>query len=99
MTQKLFCLFNRLKSSFAEEIIDTLKTKGTKITFEPCLRINLPRDNDELFEDITEIEYDPKENIWYVHNYITEVDLMTGEYWTPIRDLSFDELFKIDERI
>ena len=98
MKQKLFNLHNRLKHSFVQEIIDIIRHQD-KIVFEPFIRINLPRDNDELFEDITEIEYDPKENIWYVHNYITEVDLMTGEYWTPIRDLSFDELFKIAERI
>ena len=51
------------------------------------------------FEEITSIEYDEKEQTWYVHNYITSLDLMTNEYWTPLRDMSFDELFKISQSL
>ena len=51
------------------------------------------------FEEITEIKFDSKENLWYVHNYVTDMELQTNEYWTPLIDMSFDELFKIAERL
>lgn len=99
MRQKLFNLYNRCKSSFVEEMIEAIKAQGTKITFTPYISISLPRDNDEFLEEIVEIEFDVSTNIWYAHNFITEVDLMINEYWTPLIDLSFDELFKIAEKI
>lgn len=99
MKQYLFDLYNSCKFLFAEAIIREIKVKGEKIELSPYIRISLPRDNDEFFEDITEIQYDDKEDCWFVHNFITETNLMTNEYWTPLRDLTFDELFKIAERL
>jgi hypothetical protein len=98
MNKTLFDIYNSLKASFVEAIEPYL-VKQHVVTFSPALRINLPSDNDESFEEITSIEYDEKEQTWYVHNYITSLDLMTNEYWTPLRDMAFDELFKISERL
>ena len=98
MNKTLFDIYNSLKASFVEAIEPYL-VKQHVVTFSPSLLINLPNDNDESFEEITSIEYDEKEQTWYVHNYITSLDLMTNEYWTPLRDMSFDELFKISERL
>ena len=98
MNKTLFDIYNSLKASFVEAMEPYL-VKQHVVTFSPTLLINLPNDNDESFEEITSIEYDEKEQTWYVHNYITSVDLMTNEYWTPLRDMSFDELFKISERL
>lgn len=98
MNETLFDIYNSLKASFVKAIEPYL-VKQHVVTFSPSLLINLPNDNDESFEEITSIEYDDKEQTWYVHNYITSLDLMTDEYWTPLRDMSFDELFKIAERL
>ena len=98
MNKTLFDIYNSLKASFVEAMEPYL-VKQHVVTFSPPLHINLPNDNDESFEEITSIEYDEKEQAWYVHNYITSLDLMTNEYWTPLRDMSFDELFKISERL
>ena len=98
MNKTLFDIYNSLKASFVGAMEPYL-VKQHVVTFSPPLHINLPNDNDESFEEITSIEYDEKEQSWYVHNYITSLDLMTNEYWTPLRDMSFDELFKISERL
>jgi hypothetical protein len=98
MNKTLFDIYNSLKASFVEAIEPYL-VKQHVVTFSPTLLINLPNDNDESFEEITSIEYDEKEQTWYVHNYITSLDLMTNEYWTPLRDMSFDELFKISQSL
>lgn len=98
MNKTLFDIYNSLKASFVEAMEPYL-VKQHVVTFSTPLHINLPNDNDEFFEEITSIEYDEKEQTWYVHNYITSLDLMTNEYWTPLRDMSFDELFKISERL
>lgn len=98
MNKTLFDIYNSLKASFVEAMEPYL-VKQHMVTFSPTLHINLPNDNDESFEEITSIEYDEKEQTWYVHNYITSLDLMTNEYWTPLRDMTFDELYKIAERL
>ena len=97
MKQELFDLYNSLKNTFIEKIVETIDTKQK--TFSPYIRVNLPRDTEEMFEEIVSIEYDEKENTWYAHNYITDTNLDVTEYWTPLRDLSFDELFKIAEAL
>ncbi len=98
MNKTLFDIYNSLKASFVKAMEPYL-VKQHVVTFSPSLLINLPNDNDESFEEITSIEYDEKEQTWYVHNYITDLDLMTNEYWTPLRDMSFDELFKISQSL
>jgi len=101
MNKTLLDIHNSLKNQFVKAMEPYLQNKAIegKVLFSKVLRIYLPQENDEFFEDITSIEFDKKENTWYVHNYITEVDLMTGEYWTPLRDMTFDELYKIAERL
>lgn len=97
MKQELFDLYNSLKNTFIEKIVETVDTKQK--AFSPYIRITLPRDTEEIFEGIVSIEYDEKEDTWYAHNYITNTNLDVTEYWTPLRDLSFDELFKIAEAL
>ena len=99
MEKTLFHIYNSLKAQFVAAMEPYMKACGTKVGFSPYIRIALPRDNDEFLEEITEIVYDSKECCWYVHNFITDTDLSVNEYWTPISDLSFDELFKIAERL
>lgn len=99
MKKYLFALYNNCKNEFVAAIQREVRTNKDKIFFDPYIRISLSRDEDSFFEDITEIVFDPKENTCYAHNFITETDLMTNEYWTPLRDMSFDELFKIAERL
>lgn len=98
MNKTLFDIYNSLKASFVEAMKPYL-VKRHVVTFSPPLHINLPNDNDESFEGITSIEYDEKEQTWYVHNYIASLNLMTNEYWTPLRDMTFDELYKISEKL
>lgn len=99
MKQYLQNIFNEHKNAIVEVICTELKVQGDKVFFNPPIRIDLPDANDEDFETITEIELDEKESHWYVHNYITYIDLMTSEYWTPLRDLSFEELYEIAEKL
>jgi hypothetical protein len=99
MKQKLFNLYNRCKSSFIEEMIDALKTQGTKVIFDPYIKIDGKRDADEFLIEFVEIELEPEDNTWYAHNFVTNTDLSVEEYWTTLSSLSFDELFSIAERI
>ena len=102
MKQYLLDLYNEHKNSFVKAIVNELKTKGRKVQFNPVIYIELPTTNGEECEEIIEIKFDSKENTWYVHNFInfiTMVDLDTKEYWTPLRDLSFDELYQIADRL
>ena len=96
MNKELFNLHTELKNQFSSAIGKML---GDKIEFSPYIRFSFSRDSDEMFEDIVGIEYDSEEKTHYVHNYITSTDLDVQEYWTPLQDLSFEELFKIAERI
>lgn len=99
MKQHLQNIFSELKNAIVGVLNTELKIQGNKVLFNPPIRIDLPNHDDEDFETITEIELDEKENSWYVHNYITYIDLMTSEYWTPLRDLSFEELYNIAEKL
>lgn len=97
MKKELFKIYNALKKIFVEKIEDNIE--GLKLNFSPYIKISFPRDSHELHEEILSVEYDAKEDTWCAHNYITDMNLDTTEYWTPLRDLSFEELFKIAERI
>jgi len=99
MKQYLLNVFNEHKAKIVEILANELKVQGNKILFNPPIRIDLPDTNEEDFETIIEIEFDEKENSWYVHNYITYIDLMTSEYWAPLRNLSFEELYEIAEKL
>ena len=96
MGKKLFNLYNQFKDQFSSIIV---KAVGDKIEFSPYIRFSFSRDSDDIFVDIVGIEFDPDEDTHYVHNYITFSDLDVQEYWTPLRDLTFDELFMIAERL
>lgn len=96
MNKELFNLHTELKNQFSSAIG---KIVGDKIEFSPYIRFSFSRDSDDMFEDIVGIEYDPEEKTHYVHNYITSTGLDAWEYWTPLQDLSFEELFKIAERL
>ena len=101
MEKTLLDLYNSTKNLFAKAMEPYLRGRAVynKVTFKTPLRISLPRDNDEFYEDITGIEYDEEEKTWYVHNYITETDLTASEYWTPLGSMTFDELYKIAEKL
>ena len=99
MNRPLFDIYNSLKSQYIEAIEPYLNINRGKIVFTPNILIFFPRTNKDYYEEITEIEFDKVENTWYVHNYITDTELQTDECWTPLRDMTFDELFKIAERL
>ena len=99
MKQYLLDIYNEHKKAFVETIANELKAKGNKVAFSPYIHIDLPILSNDNYEEITEIEYDPKESTWYVHNFITDIDMATVEYWTPLHELSFDELFQIAEKL
>lgn len=104
MKQKLFHLYNRLKKSFVDEITDIVKHKKGEIIFSPYIRINLPHDEDsyQMYEEVACLQYDEKEKALYANIQTVEVDDIhteKQEYWTPLRDMSFDELFRIAENI
>ena len=104
MKQKLFCLYNRLKKSFVDEITDIVKHKKGEIIFDPHVRIYLPcnQDLDVMYEEVACLQWDEKEKALYTNINVVEIGesyVEEHEYWTPLRDMSFDELFKIAENI
>jgi hypothetical protein len=99
MEKILFDIYNSLKGQYVNAMLPYLKAGRGIVTFSPYIMISLPRDNDEFFEEIESVSFDEKENTWYVHNYITNEDLEVNEYYTPLRDMTFEELFKISERL
>ena len=104
MNQKLFHLYNRLKKSFVDEITDIVKSKGGETVFSPYIRIYLPSNEGTylMYEEVACLQFDEKENTLYVSLQTVEVDDVhteRQEYWTPLRDMSFDELFRIAENI
>ena len=104
MKQKLFCLYNRLKKSFVDEITDIVKHKKGEVVFNPHVRIYLPSNEDIylMYEEVACLQYDEKEKALYANIQVTEVDDIhteKNEYWTPLRDMSFDELFRIAENV
>ena len=104
MKQKLFHLYNRLKKSFVDEITDIVNQKKEEIVFNPPIKIHLPSGEDVyyLYEEVACLQYDEKEKCLYANIQVIEVDDVhteKQEYWTPVRDMSFDELFRIAENI
>ena len=106
MKKELFDAYNNCKSIFVARLTDALldaSSKDLKVSFSPHIVINMPDDpEDELcetIEDITDVMYDAKEDTWYVHNFITDNILQSEEYYTPLRDLSMTELYKIAEKL
>ena len=101
MNKTLQDAFNSAKEQCVKALLPFIveKAKDNKLEFSPIIKISLPQDKDEFFEDITDIEYNEKENTWYVHNYITDESLDADEYYTPLRDMTFEELYEIAERL
>ena len=104
MKQKLFCLYNRLKKSFVDEITDIVNQKNGEIIFEPHILIYLPSNESiyMMYENVACLQYDDKEKCLYANIQVIEVDDIhteKQEYWTPVRDMSFDELFRIAENL
>ena len=99
MKKYLSDIFNQQKNTIVTILENEFKIKGNKVKFDIPLRIQSNRGTDELFCDYVEVEYDAAEKHWYVHNFITNTDLSVDEYWTPLRDLSFDELYKLTEML
>lgn len=104
MNQKLFHLYNRLKKSFVDEITDIIKAKGGEIVFSPYIKIYLPSNESIylMYEEVACLQFDEKENTLYANLQIVEVDDVNTErheYWTPLRDMNFDELFRIAENL
>ena len=104
MKQKLFHLYNRLKESFVAEIADIVKTKGGEIVFSPHIKIYLPSTEDTylMYEEVACLQFDDKEKCLYANIQTVEVDDVhteRHECWVALRDMSFDELFRIAENI
>lgn len=104
MNQKLFHLYNRLKKSFVDEITDIVKAKGGEIIFSPYIKIYLPSNESAylMYEEVACLQFDDKEKYLYANLQTVEVDDVhteRQEYWVPLRDMSFDELFRIAENI
>lgn len=99
MNNNLLNLFEVFQGVIIEAMILEIKKQGDIVSFNPAIRIDSPRDSDDFYEDITGLEYDKDEDYYYVHNFVTDTNLDVEEYWTPLRDMSFDELFRIAERL
>ena len=92
-------LFEVFQGVIIEAMILEIKKQGDIVSFNPAIRIDSPRDYDDFYEDITGLEYDKDEDCYYVHNFVTDTNPDVEEYWTPLKDMSFDELFRIAGRL
>lgn len=99
MTDKLFDLFNVSKTVITEAMTIEARKQGNIVAFSPIIHIDSTRDSDDLYTEITGIEYDKNEDCCYVRNFVTDTNLDVEEYYTPLRNMSFDELFRIAERL
>ena len=99
MKKHLSDLHNELKAQFIDAIIREVKVSNNKIKFLPYIKIAFSDESDDLYEEITDVEFLPDENICLCHNFITDMELQTQEYYTPFDQLSWEELFKIAERL
>lgn len=101
MKQHLYKEFIDLKSRFIESIKQEIKQqKSIKFLIE---YISLLEDssieNTELIT-ILEVVYKEDEDICLAHIYATDTETCEViESWTPLDQLSFNELFKIAEHI
>lgn len=100
MKGKLTELYTTFKESVIQNIQEKVDENGGTIE----LNISLPdvANNGTCYyvniENITGIE--KKENDYLVHNFFTCSDtLEVDEYWTVLRDLSFDELWAVAEKL
>lgn len=101
MNKTLQDIFNSTKEQCVKALLPFIveKAKDDKLEFSPVIRISLHQNKDEFFEAITDVVFDKEENTWYVHNYITDESLNADEYYTPLRDMTFEELCEIAEKL
>ena len=98
MNKLLFDTYNAFKKQFISEM-EKIMLPSKAISFAHYIRIMKPRTSDELFEEFTEMHWNEKEKCYYCHCFVTNSDLSTDEYWLPLTELSFDELYEIAERL
>ena len=101
MNKTLQDIFNSAKEQCVKALLPYIveKAKDDKLEFSPTIGIYLPQNEDEYFENITDVVFDKEENTWYVHNYITDKSLNVDEYYTPLRNMTLEELYEIAERL
>ncbi len=101
MNKTLQDIFNSAKKQCVKALLPYIaeKAENNKLEFSPPIRISLPQNKVEFFEAITDVVFDKEENTWYVHNYITDESLNADEYYTPLKDMTFEELYEIAERL
>lgn len=101
MNKILQDIFNSAKEQCVKALLPFIveKAKDNKLEFSSIIRISLHQNKDKFFEAITDVVFDKEENTWYVHNYITDESLNADEYYTPLKDMTFEELYEIAERL
>ena len=97
MKKVLFDKYNSLKAEFIKAIKKEVKS-DTKISVQFYSILDYGQNICGLVE-ITELHYDEKGNL-LAHTFITEDNtLETEEYWISLKDLAFDDLFQIVEKL
>ena len=97
MKKALFDKYNSLKEEFIKAIKEEVKS-DTKISVQFYSVLDYGQNICGLVE-ITELHYDEKGSL-LAHIFITEDNtLETEEYWHPLEDLAFDDLYQIVEKL
>lgn len=97
MKKVLFDKYNSLKAEFVKAIKEEVKS-DIKISVQFYSVLDYGQNICGLVE-ITELHFDEKGSLT-AHIYITEDNtLETEEYWHPLEDLAFDDLFQIVEKL
>lgn len=101
MNKTLQDIFKSAKEQCVKALLPFIveKAKNDKLEFSPTIIIFHPQNKAEYFKNITDVVFDKEENTWYVHNYITDKNFVVDEYYTPLRDMMFEELYEIAEKL
>lgn len=98
MKKELFNKYNALKEEFIKGIDEVVESKGGTIQVSVEYYKLKGDSTDTEMITITMLSRDDEDIV--CHLYVTDTEtLEVYDYWTPLRDLSFDELFKIAEKL
>ena len=98
MNQALFNKYNSLKEEYIKSIDELLSYNNGSIKL--CAEYYTFIDDSINYEMITITEICKRDNDTLAHLYATDIEtLEVIESWTPLKDLSIDELYKIAEKL
>lgn len=97
--KKLIDLYDSFKDMFVKAIQNEIIAQGPNVKFEIPIPITILKGKDIFFMYILEISYNSEMDCCSVHSRKSDSTGLTTEYWTPLGELTFEELYKIAKRL